>query len=178
MTPSSRSPFRTRLASRVRPEVFTRRQSDCVRVVPLGCPGDVGRRARWERPSAGHDTRRCRSCGWWMVAGRHKDRVRSGNRRQHRRLSRRSRWRAPAPADHRTLHRRSSLVVGRRAVDLFRVDSRRGCSGHLAGPGPRRRSRPTDTQRRLRAAGVSGRPVPLLSRPSSGEPRQSTGLPG
>ena len=106
----------------------------------------------------------------WMVPGRHTDRVRSSSRRQYRRLSRRSRWRAPAPADRRTLHRRSSVVVGGRAVDLFRIDTRGSDCGHLADLSQRRRSRPTDTQRRLRAAGISGRPVPLLSRPSSGGP--------
>ena len=61
--------------------------------------------------------------GGWSPDGT-TDRVRSSSRRQYRRLSRRSRWRAPAPADHRTLHRRSSVVVGGRAVDLFRIDTR------------------------------------------------------
>ena len=79
-----------------------------------------------------------------------------------------SRWRAPASADRRTLHRRSSVVVGGRTVDLFRVDARRSDCGHLAGLCRRRPSHPTDTQRRLRAAGISGRPVSVLSRPSSG----------
>ena len=88
-----------------------------------GAPGDLGRRTRWERASAGHDTRRCWSPGWWMVAGRQDDSVRSGSRRQYGRLSRRSRWRAPAPADRGTLHRRHSVVVGGRAVDLFRIDT-------------------------------------------------------
>jgi Tol biopolymer transport system component len=67
-----------------------------------------------------------------------------------------------------TLHRRSSIVVGGRAVDLFRIDTRGSDCGHLADLSQRKRSHPTDTQRRLRAAGISGRPVPLLSRSSSG----------
>ena len=37
-----------------------------------------------------------------MVRGRQTDRIRSSSRRQHRRLSRWSGWRAPAPSDHRT----------------------------------------------------------------------------
>ena len=61
-------------------------------------------------------------------------------------------------------------MVGGRAVDLFRIDTRGSDCGHLADLSHRKRSHPTDTQRRLRAAGISGRPVPLLSRPSSGGP--------
>ena len=61
--------------------------------------------------------------GGWSPDGT-TDRVRSSSRRQHRRLSRRSRWRAPAPADRGTLHRRRSVVVAGRAVDLFRIDTR------------------------------------------------------
>ena len=78
--------------------ILARRQPDCGRVVPLRCPGDLGRRARRERTSAGHDTRRCWSVGWWMVPGRLTDSVRSGDRWQHRRLRCRERWRAPASA--------------------------------------------------------------------------------
>ena len=93
----------------------------------------MGRWTRWERTSADHVAGRSGVIVWRMVPGRHKDRVRSRDRRQHRRLSRRSRWRAPAPADHRTLHRRSAVVVEGWAVDLFRIDARRSDSGHLAG---------------------------------------------
>ena len=88
------------------------------------------------------------------------------------------RWRAPASADLRTLHGRSSVVVGGWALDLLRVDTRRSDSGHLAGLSRRRRSHPTDTQRRLRSAGISGRPVLLLSRSSSRGAWRSAVLPG
>ena len=92
--------------------------------------------------------------GGWS-AGRHDDRVRSSSRRQYRRLSRRSRWRAPAPADRRTLHGRRSVVVARRAVDLFRIDTRRESMPDIWRIAPNGgEAIATDAQRRLRAAGI------------------------
>ena len=56
-------------------------------------------------------------------------------------------------------------MVARRAVDLFRVDTRWGGSGYLAGPCQRRRSDPVDGQRRLRALGIpDGRYLYYLDR--------------
>ena len=62
---------------------------------------------------------------------------------------------------------------------IYFASTRAGASrGRLAGLFRRKPSHPTDTQRRLRAAGISGRPVPLLSRPSSCGRGESVGPPG